>query len=192
LCPRCGQALAQPPTCAACAKHKPVATRILFAAWHEDAVRSGIHELKYKHRRDAARPLAELLVARLRQANVPSHLISFVPLHPTRQAQRGYNQAELLAQEAARMLRVRVMPCLERTRATADQIGLDPTARRANVHDAFRALPAVRGVEDVILVDDVCTTGATLDACAEALFDAGVHQVYGLAVARPRVTAEVR
>lgn len=187
-CSRCGQVRALTgATCARCRAQPPVISRVLFATWHQDTAQNAIHELKYKRRRDVARPLAELLTLRLRQANVRFDVLSCVPLHPTREYARGYNQAELLSRETARQLNAPFAHTLERTRATADQIGLDAAARRHNVQDAFRAAPSLDGAKNVILVDDVCTTGATLDACAQALFEAGVQRVIGLTVARPRL-----
>jgi ComF family protein len=106
-----------------------------------------------------------------------------VPLHRRRLAQRGYNQAGLLAREWGRRLGLPVRPgALRRTRATAAQAELPGRERRRNVAGAFRA----RGVtgRPVVLVDDVVTSGATVEAAAEALLAAGATEVRVLAVAR--------
>jgi ComF family protein len=110
-----------------------------------------------------------------------------VPLHPRRERQRGYNQAHLLAKEAGSRLEIPVAPqALSRLSNTATQ-AKSPGAeeRRDNVRDAFRCLHPilVNGLE-VVLVDDVCTTGATLEACAVALKEAGAVSVWGVALAR--------
>ncbi|MBI4673630.1 MAG: ComF family protein [Chloroflexi bacterium] len=149
-------------------------------------MREAIHALKYKRRRDVAPALARLLAAQLASENAPFELITSVPLHPARELERGYNQAELLAEQTARVMRSTYVRTLKRTRATADQIGLSAVERRANVHAAFVSTGNAVAGKNVVLIDDVCTTGATLDACAAALFANHARAVYGLTVARAR------
>jgi ComF family protein len=165
--------------------HPLVITRIQSAAWHEGTLRDAIHGLKYGRRSDVALPLAVLLKDKLSDSGARIDVITSVPLHPKRFRERGYNQAELLARQLARMTDTLYFTTLTRTRATADQIGLDGTQRRANVAGAFAADASHVCGKNVLLVDDVCTTGATLDACAVALFVAGASAVYGLTVTRP-------
>ena len=120
-------------------------------------------------------------------------LILPVPLHSSRQLERGFDQAELLARGLVRALRresewqsLRVETrCLRRTRATLPQSGLSLVARRENVRGVF-AVTDPKRVEDrtVVLVDDVMTTGATLSACAASLKAAGARRVFALTVAR--------
>lgn len=186
LCERCGRALiSSNAVCPDCRVHPLTITQIRAATWHEGAARKAIHALKYGKRRDTAAPLAKLIASQLSASKYTFDIITSVPLHPSRQAERGYNQAELLAQETARRMHVPFARLLERTRATTDQIGLDGLARRTNVHGAFRVTMRIEN-NSIVLVDDVCTTGATLDACAQVLFQSGARAVYGAAVARPR------
>lgn len=106
-----------------------------------------------------------------------------VPVHRDRLRERGYNQAELLARALALLVGLEWAPLLERTRPTTKQHRLDRAARLANLRGAF----AVAGGEclpTAIVVDDIITTTATLEACASVLHDAGVSEVYGFAVAR--------
>src|SRR5205823_1833243 len=121
----------------------------------------------------AARPLAV-------DALVP------VPLDAARVRERGYNQAALLAAPVAAALDVPLAPTwLRRTRPTRPQVGLSARERRVNVRGAFTCPePAAVAGQRVLVVDDVMTTGATLEACAEALVAAGAAGVWGLIVAR--------
>lgn len=187
FCQRCGHPLyAARAACPECRAHPRLITNIRSACWHEGAVREAIHALKYKRRRDVAPALARLLAAQLASENAPFELITSVPLHPARELERGYNQAELLAEQTARVMRSTYVRTLKRTRATADQIGLSAVERRANVHAAFVSTGNAVAGKNVVLIDDVCTTGATLDACAAALFANHARAVYGLTVARAR------
>ena len=143
-----------------------------------------IHSLKYEHRRSIAPPLGRLMRERgaelLRDANV----VVPVPLHPRREYQRGFNQANDLAQQ----LGVPVMPLLKRIVFTQSQIELPRDQRHENVKSAFAFRPDPRSpLPDpciVVLVDDVSTTGATLEACAKVLKGNGVKEVRALTAAR--------
>lgn len=108
-----------------------------------------------------------------------------VPLHPTRIKERGFNQSELLADQLARCSGLPlVRDCLYRTRATASQTHLGIHERAENVRDAFACRDHRFAGHPVILVDDVCTTGSTLEACAVALKAVGATTVTGLTLAR--------
>jgi ComF family protein len=107
-----------------------------------------------------------------------------MPLHPTRERERGYNQSAILASELQYLLPLQVAPvALQRTRATADQTALSAAQRTANVRGAFGASPDAVGGRRVWLLDDVHTTGATLHAGARALRDAGAREVRGAVIA---------
>jgi ComF family protein len=159
---------------------------------HRDASQRIIRRLKYGGGRRLAAPLAELALPALRRllaVTGPATLVP-VPLHRDRQRDRGYNQAELLATELARRADLTVWPALVRRRATQRQHGLDRATRLRNLSQAMALsnVPHPRassgGALAVVLVDDILTTGATLEACAAVLRVAGVPAVYGFAVAR--------
>jgi ComF family protein len=140
-----------------------------------------IHALKYERRRSIAPPLGTLMrltgARLLRDADV----VVPVPLHPRREHQRGFNQAE----DLARQLGLPVARLLARLRNTRSQIDLPADERHQNVEEAFGYRPSADGLPQiVVLVDDVSTTGATLDACAGVLKSAGVKEVRALTAAR--------
>lgn len=151
---------------------------------YEGRLRDIIHALKYERRRSIAPPLGALMRssggALLRDADVAVP----VPLHPRRERARGFNQAD----DLARQLGLPVAPLLRRVRFTTSQIELPAEDRQRNVRDAFAFArvpdPGSRIPAVVVLVDDVSTTGATLEACARVLKAAGVKEVRALTAAR--------
>lgn len=193
VCRRCGQTMTGD-DCRSCAATPPVATAVRAATPFEGPVRQAIHRLKYSNLTAVAPTLALLLQRAYTEAGWTADLVAPVPLHPARQRRRGYNQAERLARPLAESLALPSAPgCLRRVRATADQIGLDAGGRRANVAGAFAvARPASVAGRTVLLIDDVATTGCTLDACGRALLDAGATAVYALVLARRSLDDERR
>lgn len=160
-----------------------------WCATFSGPVRAALHALKYDGERRLARPIGRLLASRWRRAGVGGDLLVPVPVHAMRLRERGYDQARLLALEAAAELGLPMIDGLERRVATSAQYGLGRAARRRNLQDAFAAreaaLPALTG-RWVVLIDDVVTTGATLSTCAVALRRAGAAAVSALAAARER------
>ncbi|HEU4323041.1 MAG TPA: ComF family protein [Roseiflexaceae bacterium] len=162
-----------------------VAVRIAFT--FEGPLREAIHALKYARRRRMAGPLGALMAAHLRSAPLPAQTLLPVPLHPARQAERGFNQAAELAREVAHTAGLAVLERgLVRERSTVQQARLSAAERQANIRGAFVWRAPEKPPRSVLLVDDVLTTGATLSACAAALKEAGTQEVYGLALARSK------
>jgi ComF family protein len=157
------------------------------AGAYSEPLKEIIHALKYSGERAAALPLAEILVEALREAPHAefAEVVVPVPLHISRLKKRTFNQSALIARLAARRLELPFAEPLVRTRATASQTELSHAARRRNVKDAFAvARPAAVKGRQVLLVDDVITTGATASECARALRAAGAARVYAASVAR--------
>lgn len=160
-------------------------TRAKAIGEYEGALRGIIHALKYDGRLSLAKHLAVEMSVRGRDLIEDIDYVVPVPLHWRREHQRGFNQA----QEIARHLGPPVVCALVRRRATRPQVELAADRRRANVAAAFAANrswfrpPDIRG-KKVLLIDDVSTTGSTLDACARVLQDVGVRSVYALTAAR--------
>jgi ComF family protein len=112
-------------------------------------------------------------------------LVAPVPLSAARQAERGYNQAALLARPLALAVGLSYQSqALRKIRETPSQVGLSADQRRDNVQDAFQAAPGIVRDKSVLVIDDVITSGATFEACVQALFDGGANRVYGLSLAR--------
>ncbi|MFI5273535.1 MAG: ComF family protein, partial [Ktedonobacterales bacterium] len=193
-CPRCGRSLPRADAaCAACAAGDvPHALdTVLVACVYEGAARKAIIALKFGRQRRLAAPLGDLLATTLRSAGTRRvDGVVPVPLHAARLRQRGYNQAELLARRCAHQIGAPCLPgALVRARATPPQVGLSLEDRRRNVAGAFAlgdwAHSEQLAGKHLVLVDDVTTTGSTLDAAARALQAAGPAAIIGLTVARP-------
>lgn len=158
----------------------------MAAFMHEGKTRRVLQRLKYGGAGRLAVPLARAAEPTLRELvaqSGPAPLVP-VPVHAARRRQRGYNQAELLAAELGRLASLPVLDLLERHRPTIRQHGLGRAARLHNLRGAFGLRRAVRVPDAAILVDDILTTSATLEACAETLRRHGASRVFGFAVAR--------
>lgn len=189
-CARCGHPLRSGAECAWCQALPAYVRAVRSCCWAEDGPSLAIvHALKYAGWRSVAEGMGRRM-ARLdwpwdvvaeRTALVP------VPLAPVRRRERGFNQAELIARVLARHWEIPVWAaCLERARATESQTRLTPGERQTNVRGAFRAAPGaldLRGAH-LVVVDDVVTTAATLNACAAALCDAGARIISYVTFAR--------
>lgn len=189
-CVRCGvPSNGQPDGCAHCASLKWSFRYTRVLAPFEDTARQLIHALKYRRKRSLGPRLGGLLAAALRDdvrfGRVD--LVLPVPLHRARLKERGYNQSDLLARSLGEALGKPVLAdALIRTRNTSAQTQLNAQERRANVAGAFRVRhPEQVAGKHLAVVDDVLTTGATLDACSQALLAAGAQSVFAVVVARP-------
>jgi len=203
--------LAFPPQCASCKRVGTVLCAACFAqlqpttplpyrqGWsalqglvavnaYQGPLRNCIHALKYDGVVRLAEPLGILLAHTYLNYGMQADMLVSVPLHSERYKQRGYNHAQLLARVCASTVGIPLCDdILVRSRATNAQVGLNAYDRRQNVAGAFSimakdATTTIHG-RRIIIVDDVCTTGATLDACASTLFQAGAASVWGLVLA---------
>jgi ComF family protein len=183
-CARCALPLPAPaPRCGECLGRAPAFDAALAAFRYEAPLDRLVQKFKYSEGLAVVRALAPWLAERVRAAGSRPDALLPIPLHRTRLRQRGYNQALVLARELARLLGLPVL-CdgLERIRATATQAGLEADERRRNVRGAFVARPHLPA--HIALIDDVMTTGSTLDAAAQALKLAGVSRVEAWVLAR--------
>lgn len=170
-------------TCVPCRHRRPV-VRVRAFGRYEGGLREAVHALKYRGKLALAEPLgcalAEVVAAEELLAG--TDVISPVPLHRRRQVDRGFNQAEELARSLGRALHKPVVAALKRVRDTPSQTELDEEGRRRNVRGAFQVCRDVVGAR-LLLVDDVVTTGSTLQECARALKAAGAAEVCAVSVA---------
>ena len=188
LCARCGDPLASwrvisiaASTCPRCRRRPRLIARAGAVGEYDGPLRNAVRALKYGRRRTVARPLAELIVRHCGDVLEGADVAVPVPLHWTRRWSRGFNQAEALASN----LGIDWVAALRRQRATPSQTDLPAGRRHANVRSAFALgrRADVRGLT-VVLIDDVSTTGATLDACARVLLEAGAREVRAVTAAR--------
>jgi ComF family protein len=194
FCDRCGEPLATTETRHACPAGASALKQIRALGAYDGVLRDLIHAVKYDQRRSLVTAITPLLVRNAGALIVDGVVLVPVPLHPWRRWSRGFNQAEDIARALAAQARHgTVMRALRRTRHTRPQADLDAEARRRNVQNAFtlshphwvrhRCMERLAG-RHVVLVDDVMTTGATLDACAQVLLQAGAREVSAVVLAR--------
>jgi ComF family protein len=195
LCPLCGYpSTSYDRLCRRCLESTPAIDGIRSVAFFEGPLRQAVHGFKYRGLHSLAVPLASLMSACWRRAPLPADAVVPVPLHRRRLRERGYNQAELLARALGAEVGMPVRKdWLIRTRATSPQVDLDASERRANVAGAFQCpdSSAVAG-RQVLLIDDVCTTGATLESCSLPLRRAGAQSVWAFTLARARRQTDAR
>jgi len=148
-------------------------------------IRKAVHELKYRNLRALAPSLAQLLYDYIIENPVKGEVLVPVPLHSKRLRERGYNQSALIARELGKISGLPVVDdCLIRINYTPPQArSASVTERRTNVSNAFACLDGRLSGKQVIVIDDVSTSGSTLDTCAGVLKAAGAASVWGLVMA---------
>ncbi len=186
LCPRCGKPQPSGILCPGCVAWRARIDGIRSPFRFDGVMRQAIYQLKYRNLRALAALLAGLLNDYLSTNPVPGEVLVPVPLHQKRLRERGYNQSNLLAQELGKLTNLPVVSdCLIRQRHALPQVRTATMGERwSNVADAFTCGDHRLRDKQVLLIDDVSTSGATLDACAAALKAAGTSSVWGLVLAR--------
>ena len=186
FCEKCGKKISGPGyICADCGRVSHVFNRCR-SAFEYDAVRSAIYRFKYLGRREYARVFAGMTAKILADylAGIKPDAIVAVPLSREKERLRGYNQAEVYAAELSKLMDIPLLDdALIRVRNTSPMKLLAPSERLKNLKNAFTSGQNVVKSKSILLVDDIYTTGATMDACARVLFDAGACSVYCVALA---------
>jgi ComF family protein len=185
FCPRCGRPLTQGESCPGCIGEQSAIDGIRAPFLFNGVIRRAVHELKYRNLRAITPLLAGFLSDYLQENPMPGDVLVPVPVHRKRERERGYNQTSLLCHELSRRSRLPVTDdCLVKRTYTSPQARASSEADRlANVAGAFACIGARLCGKRVILVDDVSTSGATLNACAGTLKAAGAAAVWGLVLA---------
>lgn len=160
---------------------------LIVACRYSGPAKMAIIKVKYKWIWDVEKVFVDLLSVRFWKFDVPGDIILVpVPLHAKRKSWRGFNQSEILAKSLAKKFRVHFSNLLVRTRETKTQVGLRREARKENVKDSFAINPALHSElkdKNIVLVDDVFTSGATMGECCKVLKKNGAKNVWALAVA---------
>ncbi len=186
LCPRCGRPQPSGILCSSCVSWQAEIDGIRSPFRFDGVIRQAIHQLKYQNLRALSAPLGQLLNDYLVANPVPGEVLVPVPLHRKRLRERGYNQSRLLVKELSKLTNLPVVDdCLIRQRHSPPQVKTSTAAeRQSNVAKAFACRDERLRDKQVLLIDDVSTSGATLDACATALKAAGATSIWGLVLAR--------
>lgn len=186
LCPKCGRPQLSGILCPSCVSWQAEIDGIRSPFHFDGLMREVIYQLKYQNLRAVAVPLAHLLYDYLVTNPIPGEALVPVPLHQKRLRERGYNQSTLLARELSKLSNLpAVDDCLVRQRSTPPQARTANVGQRQNnVADAFICHDEKLKDKQVLLIDDVSTSGATLNACAAAVKSAGAASVWGLTLAR--------
>ncbi|MCK4307540.1 ComF family protein [candidate division WOR-3 bacterium] len=187
FCERCGKP-SEESVCNECIEYPHEFTRARALGEYKDVLSSLIRLFKYSHKLSIGRKLGGMLSTVLKNDEIMNYsdALIAVPLYPVRERARGYNQSDIIAREVSNYTGIpKLNGILCRIRPTKSQTELSKEKRKLNVKDAFM----VKADEQIkwkklVLIDDVCTTGATLDECAKELYQAGANEVYALVVAR--------
>lgn len=189
-CSRCGKQIAKGHICRACRDLSPAYDQLKSWANYDDTVREIVIGIKYQRRLGLVRYLTPAVAELIRNWRIDIDVMAPVPLGEKRLRERGYNQADLIARPLAKTLRIPYHPpALRRVRETRSQVGLDAEERRSNLSSAFTANPEICRDQSILILDDIATTGATLDACAAALREVGAKNVFCVTVARTNLSA---
>jgi len=186
LCPKCGKSQLAGILCPSCVSWQAEIDGIRSPFRFDGVMRQAIYQLKYRNVRALAASMAMLLQDYLVINPMPGEVLVPVPLHQKRLRERGCNQSGLLAQELSKLINLPLVDnCLLRKRQAPPQARTSTVGeRRDNVADAFACCDNRLQGKQVLLIDDVSTSGATLDACAGALKAGGAALVWGLTLAK--------
>ena len=171
--------------CRRCRTSKIFYSELRSWALFDGPLQKAIHKLKYKRDLGLGEKFARPLFDLLRENHWKIDLVTAVPLDNTRRKERGFNQSLYLARPLALEAKLPIMPsAIERIKITKSQVGLSLEERKVNVADAFFADRRLVGGKSILIIDDVVTTGSTINSCAEAFMKSGSTKVYGLTLAR--------
>jgi len=190
LCPRCGDPQPGGGLCQTCLEQPPAYEALRSFAYFTGPIREALHHLKYKRDIGLGEALSKHLTELYNEVKWDVNIVTPVPLSKQRMKERGYNQASMLGRPLAYAIGKPYRSVLDKQRDTRSQVGLSAVERKENVAGAFIASPDQVKGKIILVIDDVTTTGSTIDACAQALRLAGASAVYGLTLARAMLQAD--
>lgn len=184
ICSICGLPQDTMGVCETCRVERPHFHTLRAWAVFDDPIRKALHKLKYRRDVSMGDALAAQMIPFVQNLGWQIDIMLPIPLGRQRLKERGYNQVGMIAQPLAMALKIKYMPHgLVRCKETRTQVGLSKRERKENIHEAFKAWQGVKG-KNILVFDDVATTGSTLSSSAAALLSAGAKEVYALTVAR--------
>ncbi len=185
ICICCGETRTQRGLCSRCRREQPHFVSLRSWGIFSGPLRDAVHSLKYHRNLSLGDFFSPYLFEIVRMENWQFDAVAAIPLNKDRFKERGYNQAEVLARPLANLLKVPIISAsIVRVKKTQSQVGLSLPQRKSNVENAFLADHQIVNSKKVLIVDDVATTGSTIDACSQSLLDAGAKSVFGLTLAR--------
>jgi ComF family protein len=191
FCPFCGKPARMGCICQQCLIHSPLKNIFIVSFYNEKILKQAIHVFKYNNIRDLAKPLGKIIINFLYQSKLnflfnDSYFLIPISLHRKRLFERGFNQSELLIREIAQKFKISILNnVLKRKRNTQSQTKLKEKERRKNIKNVFICLqPEIIKNKNIILFDDILTTGSTLKEAARALKKAGAKTITGLVLAK--------
>ncbi len=192
ICDVCGYPLEWGNLCSRCNESRPKILRMRSLYQYDGQIREALHHLKYDNDLGIAEILGKKCAEYISNNQWEIDLVIPVPLGKERRKERGYNQAAMIAYPLSIYCNIFYnSKCLSRQKETTTQVEFSADRRRQNVKDAFIAEGKVVKGKNVLVVDDIITTGSTIDECASALINAGAKNVYGLSVARTMLAGKL-
>lgn len=185
-CPMCNKISPKGKFCGRC-RPKTALSGIASACYfREGTIKEAIHSFKYENVHSLSINLSRLLIDLLGREKISFDVVCFVPITKKREGWRGYNQAEILAQAVADHFKKPLIPVLKKVKETKTQVGLPKKKREQNLRGAFRIKTGKLQIENkrILLVDDVVTTGTTLNECGRILKSAGAREIWAVTVAK--------
>lgn len=185
ICARCGQPLANAGLCRRCRNTPPSFSCLRSWAIFSGPLRNAIHRLKYRGDIALGEILARPLIEMVEMLRWSVEAVVPVPAGIARKAERGYNQASIIGLPVALACGIPFQPgWLEKIRETPSQVGLTLRQRQENLRSAFKSAAGSAAGKRILIIDDVTTSGATMEACSRALLEGGALETFGLTLAR--------
>jgi competence protein ComFC len=191
ICVFCGEGLLESGICHRCQQKPPHYSALRAWGIFNGPLRQAIHSLKYNRDLGLGEFFAQYLIEIVQEEKWPIDIIVAIPLSHDRFKERGYNQADILAKPLSMLSGKVYSPhVITRIKNTASQVGLSLEERQKNVSNAFESNSEKVVSKSILLIDDVATTGSTMDSCATSLLIAGAQSVFGLTLARAMKMAD--